>query len=1339
MEELADGTDEGFNSGFHEMEELTDETDEDFNSGFHEMEELTDETDEDFNSGFHEMEELTDETDEDFNSGFHEMEELTDETDEDFNSGFHEMEELADETDEGFDSGFHEMDELADRSDEESEENINSQKFEPNKESQDEEKIEKEEEYENIGSQSTVLMHENPEIEGENQEELQAESEEYTEEEEEYLENEEEAIEIDPEEYENDQDPIIDTEEIEFVRDMEELGRMLKEYDEKLGYPEEENDNTAFNAEQAYREIKERNSNKEEKEEAQELEEQEKEITEKQKEEHIEENLSDDAQEEDVNDISEEAEIEPEEFDYLWEKYEQYEQEGKSTGEITNLMHEAEETYKMLKEAEKVYEQQEKDKLKLVDHEEKLHQQGKSQEEIDDQVEEIAKDFFLSEVEEIQQNERERDVSEELKIEEAEIDDSNSDLKESEQIKQISVYNNDENSNIYQEVEKKESEEEIKTELNDIKTDDVEPYHERINESIEKEDKLESKEKEEEYEKLQQLFRQETGKRPMYAGKETKGFIQWLVQQELKTEELKEKEQQEEKWQKKLKKWIERSTEEELSSELKVILKEIIQNFREYEELEELYKKYENGKLTEKEREKLISIIRKLQHINPIYLHLYLNIRGFKAYFQESHWWNPWLIKEIKYKFLRHLSNKYELIREEFSKSDENLPHKPLSEAGMLAIQALQLAILTIYYICEIFQKNSEIDKKFFSGSELNYILDKHSQYFYSIKKKLEESDLIQYYGTVTRKKKSNEKIYIITEKGIKFTEEIIEIKRRDFPILFDKLIATLEKRYIEYNKDLINSENKIIIRSQKDINDELRKIAGDNNIELVNSYRSDHLDIKFRCKKCKKQFKDTYQLIKSRKAPKLFCPYCFPELKTNIYLSEELKVQISKFAFTELRKTTLHKLSKNKILDIIEYIKKLVFNFIEPQIIEKKSEFKEFIEKYICSIVGFLTEVKRLYETNQFINLSEISLLFHDKSIVSESMWQAVCRAIIKYLREEFDFNIRTKRYDSLPESTRQSIRNYRTLYRLILGVDRSGNIITYLDIDFKTEIKIYYDGKCQGIIGYCPFDIDYKFLPALSFDHRLENYNAIVKRKGIRYISPKTMLGGSFNEALAKMKSQIGGMDLRCRNCHSSRHHKMYYFLPIFNFLKSLHIKDIDVNTTYVLDSVNLLVKKYFDHTKKDIKLSKKYTQAQILSRIRNQIFRLIKKKYIVEYLFGTNYICPLCQKANINDHLTCFEAHHTNKTLFENGFQKIIFSSYNFKSIKWLIKNLITQECIYVCRNCHTMITAINYNENALIILENEIDALYVNTFYDNLYKKINEKRDIIIHWKSQLKIA
>ena len=85
---------------------------------------------------------------------------------------------------------------------------------------------------------------------------------------------------------------------------------------------------------------------------------------------------------------------------------------------------------------------------------------------------------------------------------------------------------------------------------------------------------------------------------------------------------------------------------------------------REYEELEELYKKYENGELTEKKRDKIISIIKSLQYIDPIHLQLYLNISGFKVYFQERHWWNPALVREIKYKFLRHLSKKYEVLKQ---------------------------------------------------------------------------------------------------------------------------------------------------------------------------------------------------------------------------------------------------------------------------------------------------------------------------------------------------------------------------------------------------------------------------------------------------------------------------------------------------------------------------------------------------------------------------------------------------------------------------------------------------------------------------------------------------
>jgi len=684
-------------------------------------------------------------------------------------------------------------------------------------------------------------------------------------------------------------------------------------------------------------------------------------------------------------------------------------------------------------------------------------------------------------------------------------------------------------------------------------------------------------------------------------------------------------------------------------------------------------------------------------------------------------------------------NQKKELIREDFSKSDEYLPHKQPSKAYMLGIQALKLRILTIYYICEIFPKNSEIDKKFFSGSELNYILDKHSHFFYTINESLKDKNLIRYYGTVKRKKKSNEKIYIITEYGIKFTEEIIDIKRRDFPILFDKLIATLEKRYIEYNKDLINSENKIIIRSQKDINDELRKMAGDNNVELVTSYKSDHLDIKFRCKKCRKEFPDIYKNIKRRQPPKLFCPFCFPELIKNPSISKKLKEQITKYSLNKLERIIINNLSEVEILENIKTIKDSVFEQIESQLSRKNSEFKRFLKKYIANIVCFLTKIKLLSETNQKINVSNVAKETHNKSLTSLNQWYKIVKEMVRYLRDTLGFSIRTTHQDplSLPESSRNSIRSFKTYYKLIKGSDKKGITITYLDIDYKTEIRIYYDGKCQGLGEYCPFNIDHKFLPSLSHHHRLEGYNKIVTEKDYKYIQPREIIRHSFHRALELMQTQIGGLDLTCINCHSIKHSVRYIFPPIFNFLKSLTLEDIKENVANIFNEAEILANKFLEQNKERYGITKINTIAKIKIDIKRSIIGFVKKKYVIEYLFGANYICPVCQKANSNDHLTCFEAHHTNLDLFEK-IEKIKFGKeYERKPIHWLIKNLIIQECVYLCSNCHTMIKATTYRDYILIILKNQKEAFFVNNFYKLLDTQIAVKRNIILQWKIQLK--
>ncbi|GAH83364.1 unnamed protein product, partial [marine sediment metagenome] len=97
------------------------------------------------------------------------------------------------------------------------------------------------------------------------------------------------------------------------------------------------------------------------------------------------------------------------------------------------------------------------------------------------------------------------------------------------------------------------------------------------------------------YERVKKLYKQQTGKRPIYANKETKGFKQWLEHKKKSEEkekpklkkELKVEQKKEETWKWFLKNWIGRATE--IDPELKSELRKLVE---EYDELEKLIKKY---------------------------------------------------------------------------------------------------------------------------------------------------------------------------------------------------------------------------------------------------------------------------------------------------------------------------------------------------------------------------------------------------------------------------------------------------------------------------------------------------------------------------------------------------------------------------------------------------------------------------------------------------------------------------------------------------------------------------------------------------------------------------
>ncbi|MBN1215342.1 MAG: hypothetical protein JXA99_07835 [Candidatus Lokiarchaeota archaeon] len=519
------------------------------------------------------------------------------------------------------------------------------------------------------------------------------------------------------------------------------------------------------------------------------------------------------------------------------------------------------------------------------------------------------------------------------------------------------------------------------------------------------------------------------------------------------------------------------------------------------------------------------------------------------------------------------------------------------------------------------------------------------------------------------------------------------------------------------HHNELKNEEikHKEFINYEINISNELEKQAIKNNLKPLNSYKAKKQKLIFECKKCKSNFSNCCK---------------------NPSIPKNLKEQIIAYIMEELKDYGVNNSLK---VGFLNKITNFVLKQIESSIVHKNIEFRKFIERYIYNISYFLLKIKLMSNTNQKIIIRKIARDTYNAKFTSFTQWYKITRQIIKFLNNTLGVKLRLMDQDPflLSETTKNKIRYYKKLFRLSGGHKDKEIRITYLNTDYKSKILIRYFGKCQGIKDKCEFHIDYKFLPCLGYHHILENYKEIVKKKENKYILPKKLLSYNFNKALILMKTQIGGLKLICMNCHSIKHSLRYNFTPLLNFYRTISIDYIHKNIENVLNRVKQLANEFYSKNRARYKITKTNTLAKIKLDIKRAILGFLKKKYVIEYLFGSDYTCPICKNVNINDHLTCFEAHHTNLDLLRD-LKKIEFGQkYSHKSVSWLIKNLIIQECIFICSNCHAMINSTNYRDNFLIILKDQADAKIVKDYYKILKLKIELKTNIILDWKRRLK--
>jgi len=188
---------------------------------------------------------------------------------------------------------------------------------------------------------------------------------------------------------------------------------------------------------------------------------------------------------------------------------------------------------------------------------------------------------------------------------------------------------------------------------------------------IKKEEIDSKKPSKENYERVKKFYHLQTGKRPIYANKETKGFKEWLEQKiesegKLKgdqSKEIKVEQEKEEEWMIFLKNWILKESGEEISLQMKNKVIQIIENYNELEELtikfQELYKQKEVNQLSQSEKKEFKTLIKTLQKRDPSNIVLFTNLRAIKRYLSHQK-----LGKTQKNRMLNHFFTRFSPIKQ---------------------------------------------------------------------------------------------------------------------------------------------------------------------------------------------------------------------------------------------------------------------------------------------------------------------------------------------------------------------------------------------------------------------------------------------------------------------------------------------------------------------------------------------------------------------------------------------------------------------------------------------------------------------------------------------------
>ncbi len=233
---------------------------------------------------------------------------------------------------------------------------------------------------------------------------------------------------------------------------------------------------------------------------------------------------------------------------------------------------------------------------------------------------------------------------------------------------------------------------------------------------------------------LKEKYKEQTGRRPIYAGKITKGFEEWLKEQQESEKENQEKDEQEEikeDWEILLEKWINDADENEISKEVKDELIEIIKNYREVRKIEKLLMALlAKSNPTEEMLIEIEKLIEKVYELTNNQEELFITFERFKAFYNKT---AKDRITEQKVRFVKHLAQKLRRLKD--VANDEN---------ALLNYNWKAFIKANIDLIKELNENDKELVSKIINKADIS---KEERRKLISILTKLDTEQLIKIFG----------------------------------------------------------------------------------------------------------------------------------------------------------------------------------------------------------------------------------------------------------------------------------------------------------------------------------------------------------------------------------------------------------------------------------------------------------------------------------------------------------------------------------------------------------------------------------------------------------------